>query len=744
MAVRWTISFKTLSGSDGLINIYDSTYNGAAIALAPAANPISVSCRQSEYITPIVSDSGYLRIIDDGSAGLYLDQLHPQGSLDRPVEFFIDGTLVWRGYISPETFTDTWEPAPREVDLPLVGILDALKSVNITDTGVGLQTIAGFFLEIMAAASGHDFEGVQFIQQMKSVNSHTDAPEMRLKLSRFNFLSLNDAEYQDDPDWTEFVGESYYSVLEKICQYFGWTASVEGKRIMLTTSRRDLTIWTYITSAAMQQIENGAAGDVSVTTDTRSVKSGLDFDGINHRRSLRNGKRRITITTSTPKPEGIYPEILFNGGVEYDGQNVFAAEFHPTGVDHDIQITGRNKVLDISRDKVTLHKYEVTDIGQTGESYHEVTWNYPASVNDMVGPGAYVVKSFSDGWVKEDGNVVDGSDSQTVKETFKNTLRLTGNKGVVSGQSTTKHFTTNVLLATIKSRAICHFAPGGCICINANIQDSFFRLLTNVAGQCIDPSGMSMWGAWMDNLKCSLRVGNKYYDGTQWVDNPLTPPLFDVNCHPEYQTTTNDRSKNGVGKIMDRIEIKIPSPKATGYVVPVDTPLEGYMELSFYNWDYVLPPNQGASGNCFVSIYISDLMFSYYNGSDDEEKQLRLSRLTGRDYQDSLEVNLSLSSNNDNRISQACLWIDDSKMVGGNNQLLYSGFLQLTQPEDWLMSTMLTLYSTPSERLEIEISYIPTLNKYDFVAVNGRRYTIQGFETDYASEHTKLYIETYL
>lgn len=748
MGVRWTIAFKTLSNHDGLVKVYDSTYSGTAIALTPAVNPFSVSCKQSELITPVVSDSGYLRIIDEGIAAAYIDELHPQGSMDRPVEYYEDNTLVWRGYISPETFSAAWEPAPREVELPLVGVLGILDSINITDTGTGLQTIASFLDEILTA-TGFAFDSIIMPRQMVSVNSFDDIPELRLSLSRYNFLSLNDSEYLDDPDWTEFVGVSWMKVLEDICQYFGWTASAQASTLILSSPRTDVVDFMEIERTDLAAVESNFSNDIPYTELERGTVTQLDWDGVNHRRSISNGKRRITVRSGSPTPEGVFPEILFNGDVEYEGEYEYSGSVHPTGISHAWDVKGRNKVLNIGREHVTLHKYQVTDIGTASESYHEIDWDYPESVDDMVGPGAYIVKSFSDGWRKEDGTVVDGSDNATVKETFVNALRLTGNKGLVQDgsteYSTDRHFTEIVPLASIRSRAKCCFPKGGCLCITAQVQNSFFSSLTNVMGWIIDSSGMSMWGKFMNYLKCSLRIGTSYYNGSTWVAGGGTPPIFDVSCLVNGKYSTSEMAKNGIGNIADRLDIQIPSTGAVGFLAPLDWTLEGEVELTFYNWAYTLPSNGASTGRCFVSLFLSNLNFVYYKGSDSETKDLHLSRLTGKNYQNNLDIALNLSSSNDNRISQSLLWFGVMPMAVGSEDvaITYPDSVTLLQPEQWLMETLLMLYTNPSEELVLEVGYDSALKVCDIVHIDGKDYVITGRETNFAAEHVKLYLTSY-
>lgn len=727
MAVRWTIAFKTLTEHDGLVKVYDSTFSGTAIALTPAVDPFSVSCRQADLITPVVSDSGYLRIIDDGNAAAHIDELHPQGSMDRPVEFYIDNSLVWRGYISPETFSATWEPAPREVELPLVGVLDVLDSVNITDNGIGLQTIASFLDEIMTA-TGFSFTHVIIPRQMLWIYTFDDIPELRMYLSRYNFLSLNDSTNQDDEDWTEFVGVSWKKVLQDICQYFGWTASVDGTTLVLSSPRTDITDYLEVLRVVVAGVEIHYNAEIEYTTLSRSTITSLDWDGVNHRRSITNGKKKITIQTNTPAPEGNTSEILYSGDVEFDGEREFQYDLTPSGSTYKADLHCFQKVLNIDKEHVTLHKYEVTDIGHSDEDCHEVTWEYPTDLLDMACPGAFIVRAFCWGWKSRNdgsGTTTFGQTDEPSQKTFINALRLGLNKN-----NTYYVLQQNLPLATIISRTACAYPSGGAICINANVQASFISYEIRVSPLICDTYGASMWGANISSLKISIKIGSKYYNGTTWAES-TEPVMLDVKCNTESDV-------NAVGSIRNTVTMQMPYSGANGLIIPVDQYLEGKMELTFYS---IIVGSASVNHYGSAAVYLNDLNISYYSG-DEKNNELRLARLTGKKFQDDLDLTLNLSSSLDHRISQSLLWFG-GQPVGAEQNLEYAGYLALKQPEYWLMDTLLMLYTNPSEELVLEVGYDSTLKVYDIVYIGGKEYVITGRETSYAAEHVKLYITSY-
>ena len=68
MAIHWQIHFKSLRvGALATVNIYDADYTGDPIPLKGGAEPFVTQEDDDEDIfTPVRTQSGYIRIVDDG------------------------------------------------------------------------------------------------------------------------------------------------------------------------------------------------------------------------------------------------------------------------------------------------------------------------------------------------------------------------------------------------------------------------------------------------------------------------------------------------------------------------------------------------------------------------------------------------------------------------------------------------------------------------------------------------------
>jgi len=722
MAVRWQIRFKTLSEHDGLVKVYDSTYSGDAIDLTPAVSPFFTSRKQTDIFQPVMPDSGYLRIIDNGIAAEQIEALHPLGALERPVEFYLDNVLKWRGYISPESFSVDWEPAPREVAFPLIGVLDALKSVNIEDNSTGLQPIAAFIKECLEA-TGFDWSKIVMVNQMTAIDDgddNYDVPELRLSLSRYNFIDVNTANNKDDADWTPMVGKSYYSILEDICKYFCWVAIQDGDTLYLSTPCVFLSNYPHeVTWDALVDLADDPKSHpdgISFTSDWRPqyVFDSIIMDGVNHRKSLQAGYKKIIITTDYNTKDDVFPRIDFKGKTlqtfDDDTQEVW-------GDARCIVIDHKNENID------GLKAYAYTP--GTTQDYHEIPWVVPTDKETFASMvAAWLVKI--DSW--QDGN-------GKINYSFTNAIRI-----CMMGQfQQSPPYNGHTPLISIHARQIGVFLGGGALCLSCNVHSSYFKdNFLDQEDNKADQYGLSLWGPLQDNLRLMLELGGKWYNGTSWQDQQTDFPVRASNGS-SYNFRTAPKA---AGQIDNTKTLAMPYNGAVGYIIPIPETMQGYLTLHIARFLQPLSTN-----NDMVAAFLSDLRIEYYNDSTSEinDNGLRLVALGERAFASELEYPLRLSSIVDARIGHAVLWWDGNP-IGTSKIFEYAGGTyeqESRQPEYWLLHALLRAYRRPAEWLVLESEYEPEMGMWSLVRDGNRLYVIAGCETEYADEHTKLTIVNY-
>ena len=710
MAVRWTITFKTLSDHTGLVKVYDSSYSGDPIPLEPAVSAFYTTCQQQGFFQPVVDDSGYLRVIDNGVASEHIEDMHPIGAFDRPVEFYLDNVLQWRGYISPESFSVAWESAPREVDFPLVGALSILDSVNIEYNNTEFQSIAAFLKEILTA-TGFIWDGVTLAEQIAELDSYTTFPEFRFMLARSNFFSFNSTQNIDDPDWTKFVGDTYLQCLQKICTYFGWTASQAGLTLILSNSRLDLTSegFNKISWADLSALAADNEATVTASAQTRPSKGlfSLDFDGVDHRKSLQNGRKKIIVQTETNESDDMYPRLLFNGS------RIISLDSPAFPYTQNREIIGKTRFMSPAKENVLLYCYEWDD---NREVFVRSNWIQPTAQN-VEKPRADIVA----------GETYDYSTLVTrpAPENYTKFLRLY----LAEKYNNVWHrLSEGSMLATINAAKTVLFSGGGALCISAKVRHNLD--IVDGYDEYLDTSGLTQFGPHGGSLKLSVEIGDKYYDGEEWTDTFST---FDVPL--DVQGTWDGIIKdNNDGRYDD----------AVGFVIPIPEDMTGLLSVSFHM------AHEDVTNNKVYAVFVHDFSVRYFNNflkDSENEKGVRIGQLTGQAFKDDLTQVLQISSLSDEQAPVPCsaflFW--DGAPIGKDAIITYcdDDATVLAQPEYWLLDSLKKAYSNPAVWLTLEVSTDPDVTLYSVILDGSRQFLVMSMETDYASEHTKLIIASY-
>lgn len=729
MAVRWQITFRTLSERTGRIDIHDSSYAGDPIQLEPAQSPLYIDSSQEGLFAPVVSETGYIRFIDDGIASAMIDDIYPSDAMDRKVMYYIDNNLAWQGYISPENYSQAWEPTPREVNLPLVGALGALESVTIPDTGEGMMTIAALLQEILAA-TGVDWSHVYYPIQMLGVGSEDIvAPEMRMSVSRYNFIDTTESVNRDDPDWTPTEGQSYLDILTEICRYFGWSAVMQANDLVLTTPIPEKhRYWSIIpTELAALALDYQATVTRRVITRHNILESRLQWDGSDHKESVTNGYRKVVVQSSANRSADIYPKAEFGGRQlkEYTRTaGLFSSDsthpFPPT-----YERTSRLVFLDPDVDTY-LYSYVLDGSGML----QPVRWHAPGNTTELPLVSGAMVRCDMDG---QDGKK---------NWSFTDYIRLS-----VSTSFAARNYTNEMVpLCTIKSRKIGLFPSSGAIAISGSCLMSY--VYKQDRGSSAAPVYYpELTGAYPSTpfangvLRAQLRIGEWYWDGNLWTKSVRT---FEIHLDSQ-------------GNIPDQKTLDMPYNGAAGLIIPMkvwlagqekDINFTGRMELTLY-------PFVTTSNDTFgPSVYISNLQVGYYNDADASAgSSVRVAAVTGSRFRDDLNVNLKLTSNDARYIGLATLWWGDSpvssdlavRYATGSTEPSNSAAWQsgVMIPEKNLLDSLVHAYAGTSHKLELEVEYDSSLKRYDKVTLQGKVYVITAIRTDFQREHSTLTIERY-
>lgn len=286
MAV-WKIPFMSLNGTSYEVQVDGAT---AETTLTGAAQPfVTQEDDDDDIFMPVRTQSGYLRIVDTGKDAngnnFNWRDLIPTTITSRPVRLYRGNTVVWRGYLQPQTFSGEVGNYVKEREFPVQCELSVLEKTDPTFDQTKIIRIAELLNMALPSATVH-WDYMYF--------SGTDATEEWLfdKVVSGNF--------------TDEYGETQYSCLEllkEICLFFGWTCRMDGSNIIFSAAWSDFDpAWGRISPQDLDGIAEGdsrvSATDVAWETDTLAD---ADYRDSQSTETIMEGISKATIHTVVNK-----------------------------------------------------------------------------------------------------------------------------------------------------------------------------------------------------------------------------------------------------------------------------------------------------------------------------------------------------------------------------------------------------------------------------------------------------------
>ena len=248
------------------VNIYDANYSGNPIPLKPGANTFTTDEDTDEdMFTPVRTQTGYLRIIDDGKDAngnaFNWKNLVPVNGTDHPVTLtHMEGntTIIdWQGFMQAQNFSGVLYGNPQEREFPVQCGLAALNGEQ-TNYNNGLQNFAFVIKEvcdIMASKSGN-------VIAIDTIMIQGGADARQWLLNRIDWMMFA----TEDSDGELQAKNTLIDVLNDVCQFWGWTARTKGKTFYLTCAD-DANEQSYL-QLTRAQLNTLAAAVTDTTTGT--------------------------------------------------------------------------------------------------------------------------------------------------------------------------------------------------------------------------------------------------------------------------------------------------------------------------------------------------------------------------------------------------------------------------------------------------------------------------------------------
>ena len=689
--VRWQIPFVSRLKTAYRVDIYDEGYTGTPVQLIGGTSPFTTDEDDSDdYFAPIRVQTGTLTVCthdEDGNVLITLDDILPANNISRPVRLVNVGTgaIEWQGFLSCEAYDQDYTSIPQHLQLPVISVLEAMRSVEVDPAKLsGLNTVGATInqlLEIFIDKAGISYFSQYYMPTASRgrniIGKYIDATVL-----------FEQKEYNNENSTTYIVsGMSINDCLERIAVYMGWCCREVGSFFYDSAPTESSGYKRYY----RQGSTDPGTGTVTFSwmadsSDTAVVSRDIEallWAGVDHRRTVQQGAKSVEVVAKLEKYALDLDLPQFPYGETYEIHRQYNG---PTNWIYILASLNTNPY-----NNVTLAYYKATISYVYGsQSAAETTtladllahlWDAEGIVDIYSGHGTETVRS----------------GAFFAKVAYEN-------------QEQSAHSTNDGLFVSWLPRVINTdystqpiFAMSSLI--SYNIGGGYLKLSASLANLVVnfDNSFEVVWITketnYTDSILMHIRFGNKYWNGSQWV-NSFTKVWVDIegsNFKKNWTPTT-------------------PVEETDGYLIPLSNN-SGELEIAIYPQNNM--PN--ASNNTFLlNTFFSDLGAEYVQIDDEtiaDRSENHYFRLLGTNFRDEISINTDLASSLNNQPSPSLIMNDQTTPM----TLLNYGSTQspdMRRPEVDLLNRLAAYYGAARQRLELIVEH-PTAAPLPLLRLNG-------------------------
>ena len=280
-----TITWKNDDNATCKLTIQDGS--NTEVALTPAAEPFTTAMQETDDLfTPIRTSSGYARVVVDSVYDIAT--LVGSSPLARKVVLTVAGATRWVGFLACETFSQSWDKGPIEIEMPVMSPVEMLKGLHPSASLSALKYInfAQLLVDINTAV-GNSFEQFYF-PALSNVGT-----TLKYQFDMKNYATATEHN-------TGHEVASYYEILEDVCKLFGWQCIEYGSYLVFLAA----DVKTFETGRnnvyqgfSLNNIRQIAAGQ-SVSPTYRPAFTAVipTIDGADHSQTWLAGKKSVEVS----------------------------------------------------------------------------------------------------------------------------------------------------------------------------------------------------------------------------------------------------------------------------------------------------------------------------------------------------------------------------------------------------------------------------------------------------------------
>ena len=483
-ATKWQIKFVSIKERTYTVNILVDGYTGSIIPLLGASNPFETREDNSEdYFTPIRTQTGYLRIFDDGKDlnGNDFDwqDLIPSNNMQHQVRLMEGTNVRWIGYMKGDLFTTQAFEYGTEYAFPIICPLSLLSVLPITISNSDGTLLSVANLIYMAlSATGIEWNNVELsahVQNWANLNARVNV---------MNYISVDPSvnSLTELATWTET--KPFSDIMSSLCKFWGWTMYVRGLNIYIVAPGFGNRFIRFTFSQFSGVVNNQVA---IYTGNTHGLES-LEYMSTNHYEDYLLGRRLIEIEASCGKWDRVINPQLSELSYDWYG--------------------GEGHVISYGTEYYSIQFYL-----RNTTTHTEFLHNFRLVFNPInLGQGrpANILLSEDDTWGQKEE---------------KDSFSLHNNIQCLTGGTQPSSILAQRVFSMTSLFTVC--APSGSmISISANARAS------------LDPRDTYQFNPATDYVRMYVRIGNKYWnpDNSTWQTSPAVIQAY-ISSNAVIKTT---------------------------------------------------------------------------------------------------------------------------------------------------------------------------------------------------------------
>ena len=541
---RYRLPFFNYAGESLEIKFYMEDYIGEIETLTGAPSAFVVTGTDEEFVyEPVRTSTASVSIVTDS----LLNDLFSVNSHHVAVKLYRGNKLLWTGYVEPEVFTQAYVPIADKLSINCISAIGTLENIQYEkQTENGYITAINLLRYIIRSANGgYEKIYIPYVYGSSEVNYST-------KKNIFDEITLAEENFISE-------GMLLDEVLEYFCRFFNWTLyDYEGSLYFVDPDWKG-EYFSYGEDLVTYEM---------VTPNTVLLQD-IGFGGSDHTIDVLPGYNKVTVKAIN----NVFDELVENEDLETLKENGYQSVSYDKLSGDDVKVVRKRFLIPA---KWELDSYDE----DTGEKQDPKD-----AMNNSFGSALLKISEYGGKWERSDftPDISDYSWTLAVQDRVKG-----------------KQFQEKPGEAMSKDLVAIKGAKGAAWMNGAlSIEGSIIVPWDDANLAFCKPSGKSGYA----DITYVLRIGDKYWNGSSWVDSEA-----------EFKIRYENESAGSPLTVKNTKSPDMPYSGLSGYIIklPDNAPIIGDLSLKIRRTSEIgFTPESGAGSIKFYGYIYKNPNLNY-------------------------------------------------------------------------------------------------------------------------------------